>query len=176
MRRVRALRDHGQSRKHVHDEIGDNARLASIQAGTLRLKLPHLEAWNARRRAIANVYRNAIPRGPLVPVRERTDGVWSTHQFVVRASDRERWRRALLACGVETGVHYPVPIHLQPAFRRFGGGPGSLPHAESLANDVFSLPVFPELSEDEIAHVVDALERVRTSMAGAGATRAASLA
>jgi dTDP-4-amino-4,6-dideoxygalactose transaminase len=145
--RVRMLRDHGQSTKHVHEHIGDNGRLHAIQAAALRIKLPRLDRWNRRRREIAAYYVAELGAADVRLVREPSWSESVHHQFVIRVANRDAWIDALAARGVGSAVHYPTPIHLQPAFTRLGRGQGSLPAAETLAREVLSLPVIPELTD-----------------------------
>lgn len=158
--RVRMLRDHGQSSKHVHETIGDNGRLPAIQAAALRIKLRRLDEWNHRRREIAATYTKAFDALDLRVVREPAWSESVYHQYVVRVASREEWIHALAADGVSSAVHYPTPIHLQPAFAPLGYGPGSLPGVEAQAGEVLSLPIIPELSDAEVAHVVRTVAEV----------------
>jgi dTDP-4-amino-4,6-dideoxygalactose transaminase len=156
--RVRALRNHGGLRKYEHVEIGTNSRLDSLQAVVLAAKLARLDDWNAERRAIANRYDEALAGvdGVEVPTRTpATDHVY--HQYVVQVGDRDRLLGELTAAGIGAGVHYPVPVHLLPAFERFSPGAGSFPVAEAQAARILSLPVYPGLSGDQQAEVVDQL-------------------
>jgi dTDP-4-amino-4,6-dideoxygalactose transaminase len=154
--RIRKLRDHGRTDKYRHDEIGTNARLDTIQAAVLGVKLRHLDAWNAARRTHAASYDDAFASvdgvDPIV-VREGADPVY--HQYVVRLSDRDRARDALAKRGIGTAVHYPIPLHRQPALESLVQT--THPVAEALAASVLSLPVFPELTADERDDVIQAL-------------------
>lgn len=154
--RVRKLRDHGRSDKYRHDELGTNARLDTLQAAVLLAKLPHLDDWNERRRRHAAAYDRAFEPVPGVdPIRLREGALPVYHQYVVRVADRDRVRDGLHKRGISTGVHYPVPLHRQPALD--GVVAGSFPVAERLAREVVSLPVFPELSGEQRDAVVAAL-------------------
>jgi dTDP-4-amino-4,6-dideoxygalactose transaminase len=165
--RVRRLRDHGQSEKYLHAEEGYNGRLDALQAAILRVKLKRLAAWNERRRALAESYRAGLKgaavtllseaRGGLVLPVERPGVRHVYHQFVIRVKDRERVRAALREKGVETAVHYPVPLHRQPCYASMGLGEGSFPEAERAAREVLSLPLYPELSDDQVKRVCAAL-------------------
>ncbi len=154
--RVRALREYGWRARHDSAEHGWNSRLDELQAAFLRVRLAHLVADNARRRAIAVRYRAALPEALLGPVAHAGD-VSAEHLFVVRHARREALRAHCRQAGVETAIHYPVPVHLQAAYRGFGGGPGSLPITERAAAEVVSLPMYAELSDDEVARVVEAV-------------------
>jgi dTDP-4-amino-4,6-dideoxygalactose transaminase len=151
--RIRKLRDHGRADKYRHDELGINARLDTLQAAVLLAKLPHLDDWNERRRRHAAAYDEAFGLTPEVaPIHVREDALPVYHQYVVRLADRDHVREALRERGISTGLHYPVPIHRQPALD--GVVTGSFPVAERLAREVISLPVFPELSSDQRGAVV----------------------
>jgi dTDP-4-amino-4,6-dideoxygalactose transaminase len=158
--RVARLRDHGQSERYHHDLVGYNSRLDALQAAVLSVKLKRLEAWNARRRALAAVYdlRLAKVEGvePLPAPAEPESHVY--HLYVVRVAERERLRAALTARGIDTGLHYPVPVHRQPAFRDLGYAEGAFPVSEAAARAVLSLPIYPEMTEDAVHRVCDAIE------------------
>jgi dTDP-4-amino-4,6-dideoxygalactose transaminase len=155
---VRRLRDHGQSGKYRHELPGFNYRMEALQGATLRVKLPHLDAWNAARRRLADEYRRRLGDGArLLP-----DLAWVTpvhHVFPVFHPDRDRLREHLLGCGVETAIHYPCPVHLQPAYRDLGYGEGDLPVTESACRHELSLPLYPEMSEAAVGLVADAVRR-----------------
>lgn len=155
-RRVRRLRDHGRTDKYRHDELGTNARLDTLQAAVLAAKLPHLESWNDARRAHAAGYDTAFAAVDGVePILVRPEARAVFHQYVVRLAERDEARRVLIQQGIGAAVHYPIPLHLQPALSETGSGP--FPAAESLAGDVLSLPIFPELTEEQRERVVAAL-------------------
>ncbi len=152
---VRILRDHGQKEKYLHRLEGMNGRLDAIQAAFLRVKLPLLEGWNQRRRDIAARYDQAFAGLPwLAPVAVRAGAVPSRHLYVVHAADRQALADFLRAGGVHTGLHYPMPLHLQECYAHRGQGPGSLPVAEGLANRLLSLPIFPEMTDDQAGRVI----------------------
>lgn len=162
--RIRLLGNYGSRRKYEHEELGTNSRLAEMQAAVLAVKLPLLDAWNARRARIARRYTEelaGLPGLALPAVETWARPVW--HQYVVRTGDREALQRALAAAGVETLVHYPVPVHRSPAYA--GAHDGALPLCERLAAEVLSLPMGPQLSDDDVARVIaavrDALEATR---------------
>jgi len=151
--RIRKLADHGRVDKYRHDELGINARLDTLQAAVLLAKLPHLDDWNERRRRHAAAYDEAFGPAPGVDrIRVRDGALAVYHQYVVRLADRDRVREELRERGISTGVHYPVPLHWQPALD--GVATGSFPVAERLAREVTSLPVFPELSSEQRDAVV----------------------
>lgn len=162
-RRVRMLRDHGQSRKYYHDAEGYNARLDSIQAAILACKLPHLPTWNAKRREAAERYQKllSVAAEVIVPC----EPPWAEsvyHLYVVRVPDRDSVRAHLTSAGIGTGIHYPIPLHLQNAYSRLGYKSGDFPVAEELASDILSLPMFPTLRLEQqlrvSAEIINAVE------------------
>ncbi len=155
--RMRRLRNHGRTTKYEHAEVGFNMRMDAIQAAVLSVKLPHLEAWNERRRHWAARYRGRLSGTPLVFPQPIADTVPVHHLFPVLAPDRDRLALHLRNCGIESGVHYPVPLHLQPAFRKLGHHAGDFPVAERIAARELSLPIFPEMTESQFDLVCDAI-------------------
>ena len=156
---VRMLRDHGQARKYYHDIEGYNGRLDAIQAGFLKVKLRHLESWNESRRAAAAIYRTEFEKadmGELPPYEPKwAKGVY--HLYVVRVAEREDVMKKLAEAGIGTGIHYPVPLHLQKAYRELGYQEGCFPVAERMAKEVLSLPMFPQLMGEQRRLVVDSM-------------------
>ena len=153
--KVRMLRDHGQSRRYHHGVVGYNYRMEGIQGAVLGVKSRHIEDWTGRRRAVAAVYRRELAGldGLVLPADEGpTRHVY--HLFVVRSLCRDLLAEKLAARGVATGLHYPLPLHLQEAYAGLGHKKGDLPRAEAWADQCLSLPMFPEMREDEIAWVV----------------------
>ncbi len=153
--RLRRLREYGWRERYHSSEHGWNSRLDEVQAALLRVRLRHLEADNARRREIAAGYRAALPPALRSPACASKDlGV--EHLFVVRSSHlrRDELSQKLKQAGVGTAVHYPIPCHLQQAYTGFGGGPNSLPLTERAADEVLSLPMYPELSDEEVRQVI----------------------
>ena len=156
--RVRRLRNYGSARREEIVEVGANSRLDELQAAFLRVRLAHLDEWNARRAANAALYLDALAGLPLgLPPADDAGKKAAWHQFVVRAADRDRLREELAARRVETLVHYPVPPYAQPALAELAGPGGAFPIAERLANEVLSLPVGPHLGEAGARRVVDAV-------------------
>jgi len=158
--RARLLRDHGQAERYVHEIAGFNSRLDALQAAILSVKLRHLAHWTERRRALAALYRERFEKAPglqlVAEPREPDAHVY--HLLVVRLARRDELREALAAGGIETGIHYPVPIHLQGAYHHLGYGQGSFPVAEEAAREVLSLPLYPQLSDDALHRVADTVE------------------
>jgi dTDP-4-amino-4,6-dideoxygalactose transaminase len=156
-KRVRLLRDFGRTEKYLHVTQGWNERLDTIQAAVLRVKLRHLDRWNALRREHAGAYERALDLSSLVLPEPApwAEHVW--HLYVVRTARRDAIRAALAAHGIETGLHYPVPLPLQPALERLGHVGGEFPATERWANELLSLPMFPELEPEEIALVAEVI-------------------
>ena len=161
-RRVRLLRDHGSERKYRHEIVGYNFRLEGIQGAVLRVKLRHLDRWNDLRRAHAARYDellgalDAEAHGLTLP-RELPYARHVYHLYVVESDARDELQKHLTAAGVQTGIHYPVPIHLQPAYAARGHKAGDFPVAERQAARVLSLPMFPELTGEQIGRVAEAV-------------------
>lgn len=158
--RLRSLRDHAQSQRYHHDEIGFNYRMDAFQGAILGIKLRYLEAWTEARRRLAASYREQLAGLPLQLPVEAVDlrHVW--HLFVVLHPERDRIRDALEARGISTGLHYPVPVHRQKAFAHLGYREGDFPVSERIARDCLTLPLFPEMTESQQGRVVDALREV----------------
>jgi dTDP-3-amino-3,4,6-trideoxy-alpha-D-glucose transaminase len=157
-KRCAMLRDHGRLDKYLHEIEGVNSRLDTLQAAVLLVKLRHLDAWNAARRRAANLYLERLADVPdlvLPVVATDTEPVW--HLFVVRHPKRDVLRERMEKAGIGVGIHYPVPLHLQPAYRHLGHTAGAFPVAEELAATCLSLPLFPELTEAHVDRVVSAL-------------------
>lgn len=157
--RVRALRDHGQRRRYVcEDAHGVNSRLDELQAALLRVKLRHLDEFNGRRRALAARYRDALRGTPARLVGETPRGRSVYHQFTIRTAARDELAAFLAREGVGTAVYYPVPLHRQPAFASLPGiDRADCPHAEQASQEVLSLPVFPELTDEEADRVAGSI-------------------
>jgi dTDP-4-amino-4,6-dideoxygalactose transaminase len=156
--RVRVMRNYGQRRKYEHVAMAWNRRLDTLQAAVLRVKLRRLDDGNAARRRHAARYAQLLEGGGLVLPQTGADVEHVFHLFVVQAPDRDRLAAALAARGISTGLHYPVPIHLQEAYRERGLGSGCFPVAERLAERVLSLPMFPELTGAQIERVAEAID------------------
>jgi dTDP-4-amino-4,6-dideoxygalactose transaminase len=154
--KVSLLRNYGQKVKYLHTLRGFNSRLDTVQAAILRVKLGRLSGWNEQRRKAAARYGELLAGSPLqLPkVAPKASPVW--HLYVVQSPDRARLQKSLDQAGVGHGIHYPVPIHLQPAYHDLGHTAGSFPVAEALASRIISLPMFPEIREDELERVAAA--------------------
>ena len=162
---LRRLRNYGQTDRYVHDTIGVNSRLDELQAAILLAKLPHLAGWNARRIALAASYARLLAGLPLVTPAPATDGSHVYHLFTVRVRNRDRVRDELGRLGIGTQIHYPLPVHLQNAYRFLGHGPGDFPAAEAWCAETLSLPFSPVLGENDAQRVARALE---TALRAAG--------
>lgn len=150
-----ALRDHGSRVRYHHDVLGANSRLDEIQAAILRIKLRHLDEWNEMRRAHAQHYATLLAKSGLVLPASSAWAAPVYHLFVVQVPERERLRAALEQAGIASGIHYPIPVHLQPACAYLGYARGSLPRTEMVAERVLSLPMYAELTSDAIDVVAD---------------------
>jgi dTDP-4-amino-4,6-dideoxygalactose transaminase len=155
--KMRLLRDWGQSRKYHHEFLAYNYRMDAIQGAVLGVKLRHLEAWTEARRAHARRYRDLLD-GSSVRVATEVPGRRHVyHIFSVFHPERDRLRDELGRQGIQTGIHYPIPVHLQGAYRELGYKPGDFPVTERIANEQLSLPMFAELTEEEVVRVSDAV-------------------
>ena len=154
---IRLLRNYGQIERYYHEIKGFNSRLDEMQAAILSAQLPHLEAWNRRRREIAALYDRTIthPDVWLPAQQEGSEHVY--HLYVVRCSARDELRRFLADHGIGTQIHYPVPCHLQNAYKDLGLPPGSCPVAERYAGEILSLPIYPEMSQEEATYVAETI-------------------
>jgi dTDP-4-amino-4,6-dideoxygalactose transaminase len=155
---TRKLRDHGQAAKYYHDIEGYNGRLDAIQAGILHAKLSLLPEWNAKRHELADTYNQELARieGIVVPF----EPDWSRaiyHLYVVRVPNRQEMQNSLKGAGIATGIHYPVPLHLQEAYRQLGYRNGDLPVTERVSAQIVSLPMFPHLTRNQQEKVINAL-------------------
>ncbi|HLJ25242.1 MAG TPA: DegT/DnrJ/EryC1/StrS family aminotransferase [Candidatus Angelobacter sp.] len=157
-RHLISLRAHGSTKKYFSQEQGWNSRLDELQAAILRVKFRHLEHWSQQRRDVADRYDTLLSgvRGVVVPARNGS-GQHVFHQYTIRVPQRDRVQKQLAEQGVTTMVYYPVPIHLQPIYASLGHRPGSLPLTEAACGEVLSLPMFPELTEQQMEYVVDML-------------------
>jgi dTDP-4-amino-4,6-dideoxygalactose transaminase len=161
--RLRALREYGWRTRYISDIPGMNSRLDEVQAAVLRVKLPALDGGNARRVALADAYDRGLAGSDLGLPWRRPDASHVFHQYVIRSPARDRLRAALAARGIGTNIHYPVPVHLQPAYRaRIGLDPAGLPESEAAASEVLSLPLYPQLDDAAVARVIAAMREAMT--------------
>jgi dTDP-4-amino-4,6-dideoxygalactose transaminase len=158
-RTIRMLRDWGQDRKYHHVLRGYNYRMEGFQGAILRVKLRHLEQWTEGRRAVITQYNQHLADAG---VERPTEMSWARHVYHVytlRTDERDGLQAALQAEGIQTGIHYPVPVHLQPAYADLGYRRGAFPHSEAASEQVLSLPLYPELSPSAVAEVAEAVRK-----------------
>jgi dTDP-4-amino-4,6-dideoxygalactose transaminase len=155
--RARSLRDHAQSEKYLHDEIGYNYRMDSFQGAVLSIKLKHLDEWNTARNDVAQLYTELLKDSSYKLPTHVSDSECVWHCYVIETPERERVRSALHDVGIQSAVHYPVPIHLQKAYAHLGYRTGDLPATEALCEHCLSLPIYPELSREKISRVASVL-------------------
>lgn len=158
--RIRLLRDWAQPTRYLHVEQGFNYRMDAIQGAILRVKLRYLEQWTHARRVRAARYDERLAGADVVTPMARPDCRHVYHVYAIRSNDRAALQERLREEGIATGLHYPVPVHLQPAHRDLGYRQGDLPHAERAAAEVLSLPMFPELAHEQLDRVADAVKRL----------------
>ena len=156
---IRSLRNHGRRSKYLHDQVGYGHRIDTLQAAILRAKLPHLSEWTEARRRLASRYDELFTNSGLVLpyVAPAAEPVW--HLYVVRTTARDALLKDLEGRGIGAGVHYPVPLHLQPAYAALGYERGSLPVTEAVADTCLSLPLYPEMSDAQQDQVVEAVRQ-----------------
>ncbi|MCU1306233.1 MAG: DegT/DnrJ/EryC1/StrS aminotransferase [Acidobacteriaceae bacterium] len=155
--RMRMLRDHGSVKKYEHSLPGYNFRLEGLQGGFLSVKLRHLDRWNARRREVAKLYNELLSDTSIGLSAEMGWGEHVYHLYVIQAEDRETLRQALGAAGIECGLHYPVPLHLQAAYADLGYEKGRFPVSEHLSSHILSLPMHPYITDEEVKGVASVL-------------------
>jgi dTDP-4-amino-4,6-dideoxygalactose transaminase len=151
--RIRQMRDHGRTTKYEHVEVGYAERIDALQAAVLAAKLPHLEAWTEARRSHARRYGELLVGSPVQPPVEPAGVRHVYHLYVVRTPRRDALLEHLKANGVAAGIHYPIPLHRQPAYASLGYGGLSLPETERAAAEVLSLPMYPELTDEQLGHI-----------------------
>jgi dTDP-4-amino-4,6-dideoxygalactose transaminase len=156
-RRLRMLRDHGSEHKYEHQVMAFNARLDEIQAAVLRVKLRELDGWNEARRRNAERYNALLANSSAITPVEARYARHVYHLYVIRTSYRDELQAYLRERGIATGIHYPVPVHQQPAWRNVGGGNTSLPVTERYANEILSLPMYPELDALYIEYIAECI-------------------
>lgn len=156
-RKARMIRDHGSERRYYHDMIGFNGRLDEIQAVVLRAKLPHLPEYNQLRRGHARKYNELLVGLPVVTPTERPENQHIYHMYVIQAPRRDELQMWLKEHGIGTGIHYPVPIHIQNAMKSLGGKKGDFPVTEKVVDEILSLPLYPELTDEAIQTVASSI-------------------
>ncbi|MBI4786371.1 MAG: DegT/DnrJ/EryC1/StrS family aminotransferase [Chloroflexi bacterium] len=158
---ARMLRDHGRSEKYAHKLVGYGYRLDALQAAILGAKLPHLDAWNARRRAIAECYDELLTNSDVITPYVPPHVTPVYHIYCIRHKNRDALQKQLKAHGIDTGIHYPIPLHLQPVYQNLGYKIGDFPHTEQAASEILSLPMYPELTDEQVRQIVDAIKEVK---------------
>jgi len=162
--KIRMLRDHGQAKKYFHDVEGYNGRLDAIQAGVLRIKLKRLSDWNQARRDHAALYDLLLADVPAVTLPFQADFAQSVyHLYVILVEDRDALQKFLGDNGVATGLHYPLPLHLQKAYGHLGYKKGDFPVTERVAGTLLSLPMYPELTRPQIEYVVELIKKFQSA-------------
>jgi dTDP-4-amino-4,6-dideoxygalactose transaminase len=166
--KARSLRNYGAPSKYFHTDIGTNSRLDTLQAAILNIKLPHLEGWNQARHQAARQYDFLL--APLadkgiLPIRDETEAGHAYHLYVIRVMtdcrvDRQQLQEELTTRGIQTGIHYPLPCHLQPAYNYLGYQKGDFPNAENLCEEILSLPMYPGISEQQVQYVVEQITAI----------------
>jgi dTDP-4-amino-4,6-dideoxygalactose transaminase len=156
-RQVALIRDHGSSMRYQHERLGMNARIDEIQSAILRIKLGHLDTWNSVRRAHARRYDELLADADVVRPELPSDDSHVFHLYVIRTARRAELKARLAEAGIATGIHYPVPVHLQPPYRAAGHKVGELPGTERAADQVLSLPMYPELTEEQLRYVASSV-------------------
>src|SRR3989344_459908 len=151
--KIRMFRNYGQKEKYKHLLLGGNSRLDNLQAAILLVKLKKLKSWNEKRLVNAKLYNQLLQNLPIVTPNIFLDYNHVFHLYVILTSKREKLAQYLLSQGIPTQIHYPVPIHLQPAYKKLGYKKGDFPVAEKLAHEIFSLPMYPELTSSEIRYI-----------------------
>lgn len=163
---VRTLRNYGASRKYYHTaSAGTNSRLDTLQAAVLQVKLPHLASWNQTRHQVAQHYHRCLAplaQAGILPIRNDSGSGHVYHLYVIRVTadcpcDRAHLQMALESAGIQTGIHYPIPCHLQPAFANLGYQVGDFPQAETLSQEILSLPMYPGMTIDQVERVVSVI-------------------
>jgi len=152
--RIKELRVHGSRQMYIHEEVGYNSRLDSLQAAVLRIKLNELDLWLKRRRAIASQYNEAFRGFDIITPRVAENNEHTYHQYTISYKERDNLMRHLETKGIASRVYYPVPLHLQPCYRSLGYSIGSFPASEKAAEEVLSLPIYPELTDENINYII----------------------
>ena len=166
--RIRMIRDHGQNKKYYHLVEGYNGRLDTLQAGILQVKLPYLESWNEQRRRASEVYNQGLRSSAAMNTPHEPS--WSRavyHLYVIRAQERDELQKHLTDGNIATGLHYPIPLHLQKAYQHLGYKQGDFPVTEQVASQILSLPMFPQLRHDQQTEVATRVKEFAAARVGA---------
>lgn len=160
---LRSLRNYGAPQKYLHTDTGINSRLDTLQAAVLNVKLPHLPQWNQQRNIAAQNYEKLLQNKPIIPIQNKTATGHVYHLYVVRIPhplDRNLFQQQLAKLGIQTGIHYPLPCHLQPAYQNLGYQKGDFPNAEILSQEILSLPMYPGLTYSQIEQIINSIELI----------------
>lgn len=157
--RVKKLRNHGSNGTYYHSEIGFNSRLDEIQAGILRIKLKRIEEYNRRRREKATTYKERLKGLPLILPEEKPEAYHVYNQFTIRSKERDIIMKALREKSIASVIYYPLPLHIQEVYRHLGYKKGDLPESERASKEVLSLPIYPELTEENIDEVCEVIRK-----------------
>ena len=157
---AREMRSHGESKRYFHDRVGYNYRMDGFQGAVLNVKLKYLDRWTAQRREFAKFYREHLPESQVRIPEDRPECESVYHLFAPWVQNRDAVREELARRGVQTAVHYPVPVHLQKAYSYLGYKPGSLPHTEKACSEVLSMPLFPEMSRAQVQYAAGMLDEI----------------
>jgi dTDP-4-amino-4,6-dideoxygalactose transaminase len=158
-RQLRVLRDHGQTQRYRHDVHGFNYRMEALQGAVLRVKLDHLDDWNNARRKHASEYRKHLADVDVHLMSETPNSQCVYHVFPIFTSRRDALRASLESDGVATGIHYPIPVHLQRGYRDLGYRSGDFPHTEKACKETLSLPIYPELTSDNVSYIANSIRQ-----------------
>ncbi|MGK7921676.1 MAG: DegT/DnrJ/EryC1/StrS family aminotransferase [Trichodesmium sp.] len=169
--KMRILRNYGAPSKYVHEQVGTNSRLDTIQAAVLNVKLPHLKGWNSDRNQAAQKYDNLLSplqEKGIIPIENVSGNGHIYHLYVIRVTDkspidRDTLKEKLTNLGISIGIHYPIPCHLQPAYQNLGYKEGDFPNSENLCKHILSLPMYPVISEAQIQQVAEAINQIINS-------------
>jgi dTDP-4-amino-4,6-dideoxygalactose transaminase len=153
--KIRWIRDHGSDRRYHHAILGVNSRLDAMQAAILRIKLKYIDKWNEARRDRAALYSELLKNANVVLPTVKECNTHVFHQYSIRVNDRDGLQRHLHEAGIASAIHYPVPLHLQPAYKHFSKGAGSFPVSEEVSREIISLPMYPELSEEAVHYITE---------------------
>ncbi len=164
---IRQLRDQGQSAKYLHERVGYNYRMEGIQGAILGVKLKHLDEWTEARRRHAKFYQTQLADTGVRLLAEPADSKPVYHVFPLFTPERDQLREHLHANGISTGIHYPIPVHLQKGFSGLGYREGDLPETERVCRDVMSLPMYPELTEEQLTHITSSVQQFCSQSAAA---------
>ena len=167
-RKMRTIRNYGAPSKYVHEELGTNSRLDTVQAAVLNVKLPYLKGWNSDRNQAAQKYDTLLrpmKEKGIIPIQNLSGTGHIYHLYVIRVTDKSPIKRDTLTdklgvAGISTGIHYPIPCHLQPAYQSLGYKQGDFPNSETLSEQILSLPMYPVISEEQINRVVETIIRI----------------